>query len=112
MTLFSSSGGAMEELIERVSDIFRSPVICNIWQFMHRQKRLISLVTLLVLVFLSPLPLLGKDKVSRFAFTEYLYKQLFDRDIKPEEIRAIGIFDAFNDDDLHLDWPITRGIAA
>lgn len=102
----------MEELIERISDIIKSPVICNIWHFSNRHKRLIALVSLIALLLVSPAMALEQDKVSRLEFIQHLYQELFETDIQGEEIKKLGLLDVFPDADLHLEWPITRGIAA
>lgn len=102
----------MEELIERISDIIKSPVICNIWQFSNRQKRLIILASLMVLLLLTPLMAQEKDRVSRLHFVQHMYQELFELSPSEEEIKVLGLLDVFTDGGLHLDWPITRGIAA
>lgn len=103
----------MEELIERISDIIISPVICrDIWQFLHRQKRIICLACFIILTFVSPLSGAQKEKISRFDFVNYVYGQLFGLQPSAEEIKRLGILDSFPDGEFHLDWPITRGIAA
>ncbi|MDD3377276.1 MAG: hypothetical protein PHF08_07460 [Candidatus Riflebacteria bacterium] len=103
----------MEELIERVSDIIMSPVIRrNIWHFLHRQKGLISLVCFILMLFSAPLAADSPDRVSRLNFIAYVYGELYDYCPLVEEVHKLGLLEAFPDGKMHLEWPITRGIAA
>lgn len=117
MTLFSSSGGTIEGLMDRVSDITMSPVILrDIWQNFYRQIRLICLVCFAFFPIVSfgydRSFLSNQDKVTRSEFIYGVYTELFSEVPNEETVKKLGILDPFQDNQMHMDWPITRGIAA
>ena len=100
----------MEEFIERVSDILRSPVILKRWQLSYRQ--LLSLC-LVIFISLSTTALaVEESKISRYNFVLAVYERVFNRNITEIEAVESGLIDQFDDGQYNLDWPISRGMAA
>ncbi|MBU1106013.1 MAG: hypothetical protein KKB51_05035 [Candidatus Riflebacteria bacterium] len=100
----------MEEFIERVSDIFRSPVIVKRWQLWYRQSLGLCLV---ICFFLSATVLTAQEnKISRLNFVMAIYERVFNRNITEIEVSESGLVDKFDDGQFNLDWPISRGMAA
>jgi len=100
----------MEEFIERVSDIFRSPVILKRWQLSYRQSLSLCLA---MFVFLSTAALQAQEnKISRYNFVLAVYERVFNRHITEIEATESGLIDQFDDGQYNLDWPISRGMAA
>jgi hypothetical protein len=110
MTISSSSGGEMGEFINRVSDIFVSPVISSIWQFNYRQAVRVCLIFSLIACL--TLSASAEEKISRFKFVEIVYERVFNQDITEMEAVQSGLLEAYDDGSYHLDWPISRGMAA
>jgi hypothetical protein len=109
MTISSSSGGEMEEFNERVSDIVKSPVI-QIWQFSYRQVFLFGLV--LIMLGLSSASIAQDDRVTRYNLVSAIYERVFNRQVTELEAINTGLIDAYEDGKFHLDWPVSRGMAA
>lgn len=100
----------MEEFIERVSDILRSPVILKRWQLSYRQALNLCLA---MLVFLSAAALNAEEsKISRYNFVLAVYERVFNRNVTELEATESGLIDQFDDGQYNLDWPISRGMAA
>jgi len=100
----------MEELIERVSDIFRSPVILKRWQLSYRQSLSLCLA---MFITLSATALTAQEnKISRYNFVLAVYERVFNRNITEVEAVESGLIDQFDDGQYNLDWPISRGMAA
>jgi hypothetical protein len=110
MTISSSSGGEMEEFKERVSDIITSPVIRKIWQFKYRHWSVITLV--LILSFVSLVSYAADSRVSRLFLVTSLYERVYNRQLTELEAINTGLLDAYEDGRYHLDWPVSRGMAA
>jgi hypothetical protein len=110
MTISSSSGGEMEEFNERVSDIFKSPVIQKIWQLKYRQ----ILGIVLILFELMSVTALRADNtgVSRLFLVSSLYERVYNRQITELEAINTGLLEAYEDGQFHLEWPVSRGMAA
>ncbi len=100
----------MEELIERVSDIAKSPVILGIWQHRYRQGFKFCLAVLLIF-FLAPV-VAQEDRVTRFEFISGVYERIYNRRLTEIEAVNSGLLDHFDDGSFHLDWPVSRGMAA
>ncbi|PKL50598.1 MAG: hypothetical protein CVV42_02415 [Candidatus Riflebacteria bacterium HGW-Riflebacteria-2] len=100
----------MEEFIERVSDIFRSPVILKRWQLSYRQSLSLCLA---IFITLSATALSAQEnKISRYNFVLAVYERVFNRHITEMEAVESGLIDQFDDGQYNLDWPISRGMAA
>ncbi|PKL42426.1 MAG: hypothetical protein CVV41_14915 [Candidatus Riflebacteria bacterium HGW-Riflebacteria-1] len=100
----------MEEFIERVSDILRSPVILKRWQLSYRQALNLCLA---MFVFLFATALNAEEgKISRYNFVMAVYERIFNRHITEMEATESGLIDQFDDGQYNLDWPISRGMAA
>lgn len=100
----------MGELIMRVCDIFVSPVIRKIWHSFYRQILTICLV--LTLILLQCTAIRASDKLSRFEIVSALYERVFN--VEATEVKAMksGLLEPYEDGRYHLDWPVTRGMAA
>jgi len=111
MTIFSSSGGAMEEFNERVSDIAASPVILSIWQLTYRQSCKLCLV--ICFVFSTFISLQAQEnRISRHEFLSSVYERVYNRRLSEIVAVNLGLIDMFDDGSYHLDWPVSRGMAA
>jgi hypothetical protein len=110
MTISSSSGGAMEEFKERVSDILKSPVMQIIWQFKYRQILCFALV--LVLIGSNFSMGASKERVTRYELVKAIYERFFNRQITELEAINTGLLDSYADEGFHLEWPVSRGMAA
>lgn len=100
----------MEELIERVSDIAKSPVIRKIWHLLYRQVFRFSLVISLVFILFAADA--QDSKVSRYSFLSAVFERVYNRKITEIEAVNSGLMDLFDDGSYHLDWPVSRGMAA
>jgi len=100
----------MGELIMRVCDIFVSPVIRKIWHACYRQILTICLV--LTLILLQCTILSASDKLTRFEIVSALYERVFNVDMTEVKAMKTGLLEPYEDGRYHLDWPITRGMAA
>ena len=94
-----------------------SPVIYSkIWQKKYRQIKLLCLVCFVIfpatLLSFDRSFLQNQDKVTRHEFIYGIYTELFSEIPDEETVRKMGILDPFQDNQMHMDWPITRGIAA
>jgi hypothetical protein len=110
MTISSSSGGAMEEFNERVSVIGKSPVILKIWHFSYRQVFHFALVLLLI-ASASTLAA-QEEKVTRLQLVAAIYERIYNRQVSELEAINTGLLDAYEDGRFHLEWPVSRGMAA
>lgn len=101
----------MEEFNERVSDIATSPVIHRIWQLNYRQS--LSFCLALCMVISLSLPLLAQEaRISRYEFLDSVYERIYNRRLSEIEAVNLGLIDMFDDGSFHLDWPVSRGMAA
>lgn len=100
----------MEELIERVSDITKSPVILKIWHTLYRQMFKFCLVVSLIFVLSAAEA--QDSKVSRYNFISAVFERVYNRKVSEIEAVNSGLLDQFDDGSFHLDWPISRGMAA
>ncbi|GAB4267326.1 MAG: hypothetical protein Kow0029_01790 [Candidatus Rifleibacteriota bacterium] len=100
----------MELLKERVSAIVKSPVILKLWHFSYRQVIRCGLVLLLVTLSMT-LPA-ENDKVTRFNLVSAIYERVYNRQVTELEAINTGLLDAYDDGKFHLDWPVSRGMAA
>ncbi|NCB38908.1 MAG: hypothetical protein EOM80_09070 [Erysipelotrichia bacterium] len=100
----------MEEFMERVSDIERSPVILEIWQSRYRQILKICLVCFAVLLCASVKA--EEEKISRHDFISSAYERIYNRRVSELEAVNSGLLDSFDDGTYHLEWPVSRGMAA
>ncbi|MEW6708490.1 MAG: hypothetical protein AB1403_01600 [Candidatus Riflebacteria bacterium] len=100
----------MEEFSERVSVIGKSPVILKIWHFSYRQL----LSSVLVLLLIAPASWAGpeEEKVSRFQLVSAIYERVYNRQVSELEAINTGLLDAYDDGRFHLEWPVSRGMAA
>lgn len=101
----------MEEFNERVSDIASSPVILRIWQLTYRQSFKFCLVICLVFSTLISLQA-QENRISRFEFLNSVYERVYNRRLTEIEAVNLGLMDMFDDGSYHLDWPVSRGMAA
>ena len=100
----------MEELIERVSDIAVSPVIRKIWQSTYRQVLIVCLVC--CMFFPATASDAQEDRISRYNFVSAVYERVYNRKLTEIEVVNSGLIDAFDDGSFHLDFSISRGMAA
>lgn len=100
----------MEEFNERVSDIVKSPVIQKIWQFTYRQVLCCGLV--LALILLSSAAMAQDDKVTRYNLVSAIYERVYNRQVTELEAINTGLLNAYEDGKFHLEWPVSRGMAA
>lgn len=99
----------MEEFNERVSDIVRSPVI-QIWQFTYRQVLCCGLALLLMAI--STASMAQDDRVTRYSLISAIYERIYNRQITELEAINTGLLDPYADGKFHLEWPVSRGMAA
>ncbi|MGM0601082.1 MAG: hypothetical protein ACQETH_14835 [Candidatus Rifleibacteriota bacterium] len=100
----------MEEFKERVSDILKSPVMQIIWQFRYRQILCFALV--LVLTGTTGLMAAGSDRITRYELIKVIYERFFNRQITEIEAINTGLLNSYADEGFHLEWPVSRGMAA
>lgn len=100
----------MEEFKERVSDILKSPVMQIIWQFKYRQVLCFALV--LVLIGTNCLIAANNDRITRYEMVTAIYERFFNRQITELEAINTGLLDSYADEGFHLEWPVSRGMAA
>ncbi len=95
---------------ERVSDILESPVICEIWHCSYRQFAVLCLAIFFLTTNL--LPANAEDKITRLTFMESIYERVFNKNLTEIEAINSGLLEKFDDKQHHLDWPVSRGMAA
>ena len=100
----------MEEFNERVSVIGKSPVILKIWQFNYRQ--LLCFLLVLSIFAITSTAMAQEDKVTRYQFVSAIYERIYNRQVSELEAINTGLIDAYEDGKYHLEWPMSRGMAA
>lgn len=100
----------MEELIERVSVITKSPVISKLWQNSYRQAALVCLV--FCVFFICAPANARQDRVNRHQLVSAIYERVYNKRITEVEAVESGLIEPYEDGSYKLDLSASRAMAA
>lgn len=100
----------MEELIERVSVITKSPVISKLWQNSYRQASTVCLVFFVFFIFAPAIA--RQDRVSRHGLVSAIYERVYNKRITEVDAVESGLLEPYEDGSFRLDLSASRAMAA